>query len=389
MAAQTLKTDGFDIQSDFEFIVHEILIRPFVNFQRENILYRDVNFLNEASNLEDQYYQFNLNGGVNFEKQWKSKGILIHGGLQNKYEHVLSASVENNGATRNQIIVATGLSKKWKKLELILKGGGRYASIINGNSKEEIIPAGGIRLIHLKKFKQSKYKVELSGAYSARMPSFGELFYNQVGNKKLNPEKSFLNELVFSHTKFINKRNYNSQLQVYYGLVEDKIVAIPSKNLFVWSIQNIDLVEVYGFDFLQSVALNFYKHWSATFSVNYAFQMAIDKTPESFNYGDQIAYIPKHSANLETTVAFKNYGIRLSTEFVGMRYSFNENIEFNEIGNYTTMALGVFSHLKINKNHSIRIQLSAKNITNTQYAFVRNYAMPGRNYLLSIKYAFS
>src|SRR5690606_35701287 len=118
-------------------------------------------------------------------------------------------------------------------------------------------------------------------------------------------------------------------------------------------------------------------------------QASIDLSDaNSPTYRNQIAYVPEQILNADWTLQFKGVGLRLSTFTSSMRYTLNENIPSNEVPGFTTFDLALFSKRRIDAHNSIRLQLTIKNITNEQYVFVRNYVMPGRNYLITFRYAF-
>ena len=123
---------------------------------------------------------------------------------------------------------------------------------------------------------------------------------------------------------------------------------------------------------------------------NYSFQKTIDVTDRnSPTYGDQIAYIPLHTANLDLAVYFRKTGIRISSNFVSGRYALNENVEANKIEGFVTADFSLFHQFEIRNVHSLQLQLNVKNIFNNSYAYIRSYAMPGINYLISLSYAFN
>ena len=106
-------------------------------------------------------------------------------------------------------------------------------------------------------------------------------------------------------------------------------------------------------------------------------------------FGDQIAYIPLHTANLDVAIYFKKTGLRISSNFVSQRYALNENVDANKIDGFVTADVSVFHQFRIKDIHSLQLQVNVKNVFNNSYAYIRSYAMPGINYLISLSYAFN
>lgn len=220
---------------------------------------------------------------------------------------------------------------------------------------------------------------------SLRMPTFSELYYNQMGNLDLLPE--IANQFSFgSYYGFDLKRqqlsfNYNA----FVNSVENKIVAVPTKNLFVWSIQNVENVFIYG---IESTLNHRYQQneFQVASTVNYTFQKVLNNDKTSSIYRHQIAYMPVHTANFSLNFQLKNTGFTINSNYVSMRYALNENLVSNEIQAFNTIDFSINYHFKY-RNNRINCYFTTKNITNTSYQYIKNYVMPGRNYLLSLNYA--
>ena len=221
---------------------------------------------------------------------------------------------------------------------------------------------------------------------SFRMPSFSELYYNNIGNSHLSPERaeqiSLFGELLIERIRF----DWTIRPTIYFNQVRDKIVAIPSQNLFIWSMQNVGIVHVKGFDIqlINVFRLNDLNKLNIT--ANYTLQYATDKTNStSPTYGHQLAYVPLHSGNADVSYHFKKHGFRLSAFANSLRFALNENVTANEVPAYALLDAAIFTRMDIKKNQ-IRIQLSCKNLLNSSYAVIRNYIMPGRSFLITLNY---
>jgi outer membrane receptor protein involved in Fe transport len=168
----------------------------------------------------------------------------------------------------------------------------------------------------------------------------------------------------------------------------NQILAIPTKNLFVWSMQNIGRVNTFGYETRIEAKRQIRKNWSVEAILNYTYQYSIDvSNPTSPTYLHQVAYIPRHTGNIDYTLKRKNTGMHVSVITSSIRYSLMENIPANEVKGFTIVDAGIFTKIKLEKEHDLRIQFSVKNISDSSYAYIRYFVMPGRNYLITLNYA--
>ena len=179
---------------------------------------------------------------------------------------------------------------------------------------------------------------------------------------------------------------------MYFNRITDKIVAIPTNNLFTWSIQNVGIVHAYGGEVAMNsrFALGGKKQLILASSINYSFQRSIDVSdPNHPTYRHQISYIPMHTGNFDLSLVYKKFGGKVSNYLISKRYSLNENNLANEVHGFAITDFGLFYTFEIKKKQSIRFQAQVKNAFNNSYSYIRFFIMPGRNYLISINYAFN
>jgi hypothetical protein len=75
-----------------------------------------------------------------------------------------------------------------------------------------------------------------------RAPTLNDLYYTLVGNAQLRPEYTSQFDLGVDY----KDRHLHLALDAYYNRIEDKIVAIPMKSQFRWSMVNFGLVKSLG-----------------------------------------------------------------------------------------------------------------------------------------------
>ena len=219
--------------------------------------------------------------------------------------------------------------------------------------------------------------------YSTRTPTFNELYYTLIGNASLNPEKAFQNSFNATYSiLFAEKWRLSARAGVYYNLVRDKIVAIPTMSQFRWSMKNIGKVDILGSE--EAIDFRHEGEFEWGISARYTFQRALDLTdPKSNSYGAQIQYVPRHSGSVAAEAEWKGWRADVSFLWTGTRYTVTPNLPEYALKPWTTL------DVRLSKTFlGITVAVSLNNICNTQYEVVRGYPMPGFNLLASASYTF-
>jgi vitamin B12 transporter len=223
-----------------------------------------------------------------------------------------------------------------------------------------------------------------------RMPTFNDLYYTLLGSRTLDPESTQQFNLGLTYHIPLNKGEDYIYLtgDFYHNKVKNKIVAIPNRNLFVWSMLNLGEVDINGADFSLKSGVTLTQDFSLLINTSYTFQKVLDKTESSSKtYNDQVAYTPVHSGSgmigLESKWADVSYNIIYS----GSRYMLNQNIPANLLQGYTEHGVSASKNLSLDRiETSLKVDLL--NMFNNQYEVVKNFPMPGRSVRISISAKF-
>jgi outer membrane cobalamin receptor len=320
----------------------------------------------------------------------KKLKLIYFGGIEQSYSLLNSNLPTILDPQRYQLKALLGTEKKWNRSNFILQVGEQYFSdkqSISGNNLNRFV------FTPYASFQTEKWRSFIGGLNfwakrSFRIPTFNELYYNALGNLSLKPEIANQFNIGNFHTYYIHRNQLKFRLDAYYNLVENKIVAIPTKNLFVWSIQNVGKAQVFGIDFQFNHTRNFSELKLET-NVNYSFQKVEDLSDKnSPTYKHQLPYLPQHTLNADFTVVYKSKsGITISGLATSSRYALNENIDANKINGFYVFDASIYHTFTFPKAQSLRLSLNVKNLLNQSYAFVRYYVMPGTNFLISLNYA--
>ena len=221
---------------------------------------------------------------------------------------------------------------------------------------------------------------------SFRMPTFNDLYYADMGNSKLSPERvtQYNLGLLYDHqsSSFISSARVSAD--VYYNRVKDKIVAYPKGQQFRWTMLNLGLVDIRGIDLTGLLTINPYKDLYLTVRGQYTFQRAIDITNPADNYyRDQIPYIPRHSGSAVVNAQWRGWGLNYSWIYVGERYNQQENIRYNYTQPWYTSDISVSKDFRLGRV-SLRGLIEVNNLLSQDYDVILNYPMPKRNYRFTI-----
>lgn len=221
---------------------------------------------------------------------------------------------------------------------------------------------------------------------SFRMPTFNDLYYADMGNSKLEPERvtQYNFGAVYSHTSrgFVPEARVSAD--AYYNRVSDKIVAYPKGQQFRWTMLNLGLVDIRGIDLSGLITVNPAHELYLTVRGQYTFQRAIDITSPADNYyRDQIPYIPRHSGSAVVNATWKEWNLNYSFIYVGSRYNQQENIRYNYTQPWYTSDISVSRDIKINRVN-LRALVEINNLLSQDYDVILNYPMPKRNWRVTL-----
>jgi vitamin B12 transporter len=220
-----------------------------------------------------------------------------------------------------------------------------------------------------------------------RTPSFNEKYWNPGGNPDLQPEKGWGGDLGIGCSVFgqkPGKPRLKLDLNFYTNKIKNWIQWIPESEF--WYPENRKLVWVRGLetelDFAHQLGpckIHLKSSYSFTKSTN-------EEIENNKNFiGNQLRYIPEHSANGSLIIGYKIYTIAWHYRFTGLRYTTEDNNRAFKMDPYNVSDL-ILSVTLGKKMAKSSIQLKVKNLFNEEYQVVKSYAMPGRAFYLSLKF---
>lgn len=217
-----------------------------------------------------------------------------------------------------------------------------------------------------------------------RVPMFNELYYVGYGNPDLKPEDAWLTDLgVDFHRQVSRTWNLKAKVDGFYNILSNKITSAPTaEDPNFWLPYNIGKVRSIGLDLVTGADFT-YGDWKGEMDLRYSYQSAVDRTPDSYSYGQQIPYIAKHTVTASVKASWKGY--ELNPRWV---LKSGRNDATGNLADWNTLDLTLSKTFKLRGPLSLGINIAAKNLLDCRYELVSGYPMPGRSFIGGVEMKF-
>ena len=385
-ADERMNTQDHRFMADYIINKYQNRMRFYLNGGINDLEYFDPTHLSAAGFVQDQFQNLSLNGGYIQNKQFDK--IALKWGLEEKIEALQSNREVLGVPFRSSSYGLFGAKKMHKAFNFEAIAGAQLVYDDNGESQKTHVQFTPSASVQYEIPRKPQMKLEFLYKRNFRLPSFNELYFGEVGNSNLQPEIAHQFDLGYNWKIRENYYRWRFEIntQGYFNRVQNKIVAIPTKNLFIWSMQNVDEAMIYGGLAEARVVRRFRGENRIEFLANYTWQRVIDITPGAITNGHQVAYAPEHTANADIMFMYKSLNMRISNNFVSGRYALNQNVPANYLDPFWTLDAAVGYKYTVKNKHKIGVQINVRNLTNVSCAFIRSYVMPGRHFLLTLNY---
>ncbi|WP_353722411.1 TonB-dependent receptor [Dyadobacter sp. 676] len=246
-------------------------------------------------------------------------------------------------------------------------------------------PSAGVehRLIRKK-----LYNLSLKGSYgrSYRVPTLNERHWKGLGNPDIRPETGWNKEIGIEQTlKSTSGSTWRASVTLYHNRVKDWTYWNPSRS---YRVENLQQILARGVE-LQTNYLHTTELRQAGVDAGYAFnrssqEKAYDNYSEEI-VGKQLVFVPEHTAYVNAFFQHKSTRITGQFQAASRRYTTFDNSQF--LDGYGLVNLLAETTISLGKVRG-RIQGQIRNLTNTFYLNVRNNAMPGRSFALSLTFSY-
>ncbi len=222
------------------------------------------------------------------------------------------------------------------------------------------------------------------GRRAFRAPTFNELYYPGYGNPALKPEDAWLADVgLEGHAGFGEAWVLSGKADFFYNSLKDKIISAPSaSDPYVWLPYNVGKVEAKGADL--SAALRYEgSRLQGGLSARYAWQSALDKTPDSYTFGQQIPYVARHTVVLGADLAAAGWRFDALWNWRGGRADAS-----GEMPDWNSLDLSLRKGFTLCGSSVLSFFVSVKDLLDCRYELVRDYPMPGRSMLGGFEFKF-
>lgn len=226
--------------------------------------------------------------------------------------------------------------------------------------------------------KENKIYLKTSISRSFRVPTFSDLFYQDVrveGKPDLLPERSLNREIGFGwDINFLG--NLKGEINLYNYSID---------NMIIWKLGSFEVFRPFNNDAEitgQTYSLNYQlPKNNFSFFISYTHLEPLDKNNNKTTHNKIIPYRPQHSVKSKINFGYKNFSGIVNFRFVGNRFVTVANTVV--LPYYYVLDIALLQELDIARVKTI-LKLSVNNITNELYEVIRGYPIPGREFRLGI-----
>lgn len=230
---------------------------------------------------------------------------------------------------------------------------------------------------------ESSFTFRAQAERSYRVPTFNDRYWGEEGRTDLEAENGYSLEIGHKFQHKLKQGSVEFDVAGFYMKVDDWIAWKPAGSL--WRPYNLKQVESSGIEFCSKITQRinaFELEAGGMYAYNKTTLLkGISEDDPSVDY--QLPYTPKHRAVLYANLIYKTYRLSVNNSYTGFRYGvdvINEKVDDF-----------LLTDVQLSKNISLGRQLlsveaQVLNVFDVDYQNVKRYAMPGRNYLLSINF---
>jgi outer membrane cobalamin receptor len=225
-------------------------------------------------------------------------------------------------------------------------------------------------------------------ARNYHLPSLNDLHWQPGGNPDLLPEEGFTIEGGIAFQQTLWNQLLKTELSLYRSRIENWIIWIPSYRGY-WEPRNIRRVLSKGVELNMEIQ-GYLSEFSYRISATYGYTSAINEGDPLLwsdeSYRKQLAYIPLHSGNILTHLAWGSLFFTYQYNAYSERFttSSNDISRRDRLYPYFMNDISAGSLFSL-KRLDLSLEVKVYNLFNEHYHTVLYRPMPGRNFQLIFK----
>jgi vitamin B12 transporter len=248
--------------------------------------------------------------------------------------------------------------------------------------------------VNYKPFENYQFTLKSTVGNNFRAPSFNDLYWKNLGNPDLNPEKSISFDAGFYYDVIYLMSKNHFEVSYFYISTDNRIIWKP--DIYgIWRPGNIGKVRSDGIELNLGSEIIFTSKLLLKLNFNYNYSKALKKNSDYIGdktFDKQLPYIPQELSKLNFRIDYKtafSFLKRLSFNFfytfTGKRFSDLENSRY--VSHYDLLDANLVFELYY-KKIGTDIKFCISNITNKDYEVIDGYPMPLRNYKLQFSFKY-
>ncbi|MDD2243230.1 MAG: TonB-dependent receptor plug domain-containing protein [Dysgonamonadaceae bacterium] len=355
------------------------------------VRYLDPTFLSAEGRLENIYKQNELYGS--FSALYRAFENMSFSLATDVTHHTMSANLRNF-ANPTRLTTQSALSAKYVNNRILSIASLLYTHTFESVEIEDAAPNKSrfspYLSLSIQPFEDFDLRIRAFYKNIFRLPTFNDLYYSIVGTRSLKPEDANQFNLGITYSTAFGAwlPLFKFTADVYHNNVSNKIIAVPNKNMFEWSMINYGEVKIDGLDVSVESAFKLPNNWNLMLSSAYTYQKALNISDrQSSIYGHQIPYTPRLSGSGRALIEMPWFNVGYSLIWSGARYVSSQNIVENRLDGYFDHSISVSKSI-LTKIGKLAFNIEAINLSNNNYQIVQNYPMPGRSYRTTLSFNF-
>ena len=216
-----------------------------------------------------------------------------------------------------------------------------------------------------------------------RVPTLNDRYWQNLGNAELLPETSYAAEAGLQwkdQTLDVSAILFTQSVDQWIQWVPDTQGAFRPRNL--------KEVRSRGVEVSLSEKITSGEDFLLTIQVAYQLTESIIMKAlevESFSVGKQLIYTPRHTASSYLVAAWNTWRVTAGAQYAGKRYTEASNQEVFSLNAYALMDVSLSKYFRVNK-HRFDLQVTTKNVLNSNYRLYSGRAQPGRSFNVQLVY---
>ena len=201
---------------------------------------------------------------------------------------------------------------------------------------------------------------------------------------RIFPENAWLTDIGVDFRRSVTTDlTLRAKADAFLNLLTDKIISAPTEyDPAIWAPYNIGKVRSAGLDAIFGISY-VAGDLKVSFDARYSYQSAVDVTPDSYSFGQQIPYVARHTVVLNAMAAWRGWTVAPVWQMRAGRMD-----GYGELPDWNTLDLNMSKAFSLPRTGPVALKLTVKNIFDCRYETVSGYPMPGRSVMGGIEYVF-